>query len=89
MAKFNENELTEKIREYKEKAKINLEFERGIDGKFEVENATVDYDKQNGFIKIMGKNCALEVNTTMICGYEKENNEVKMDLETVILKITK
>ena len=36
MAKFNENELTEKLQEYKEKAKINLEFERGIDGKIEM-----------------------------------------------------
>ena len=89
MAKFNENELTEKLQEYKEKAKINLEFERGIDGKIELENGKVEYDKQNGFIKIYGNNCELEINTTMVCGYKKEDGEITIDLETIIVKIQK
>ena len=89
MAKFNENELTEKLQEYKEKAKIELEFERGIDGKIGIENGTVEYDKQKGFIKITGNNCELEINTTMVLGYEKDDGKIIIDLDTVVLKITK
>lgn len=89
MAKFNENELTEKLKEYEENAKINLEFERGIDGKIEIDNASVKYNHQTGFIKIFGEKCDLQVNTTMVCGYEKIGNVIKIDLDTVMLKITK
>ena len=89
MAKFNENELTEKLKEYKEKAKIDLEFERGIDGKIKIENGAVEYDKQKGFIKITGKDCELEINTTMVLGYEKEDRIITIDLDTVVLKIAK
>lgn len=89
MAKFNENELTEKLTEYQIKEKIKLEFERGINGKIELEDATVTYDGKTGFIKISGNNCELEVNTMIIYGYEKNKNEIKIDLETVTLKIIK
>ena len=51
MAKFNENELTEKLKEYENKGNITLELERGLDGKIELEDATVIYDEKAGFIK--------------------------------------
>ena len=89
MAKFNENELNEKLKEYKEKADINLEFERGLDGKIKLEDARIKYDPKQGFIKMEGANCKLEINTTMVCGYEKIDDTIKIDLETIILKIVK
>ena len=79
MAKFNENELTEKLKEYKNKGNIMLELERGLDGKIELEDATVIYDEKTGFIKISGKNCELEINTTMVCKYEENGNEIKIE----------
>ena len=51
MAKFNENELTEKLKEYESKGNIRLKLERGLDGKIELEDATVIYDEKTGFIK--------------------------------------
>lgn len=89
MAKFNENELTENLKEYNEKAKISLEFEIGIEGKIELNDASAMYNKQTGFINISGNNCNLKINTTMVNKYEKVNNEIKIDLETIILKISK
>ena len=89
MAKFNENELTEKLKEYENQPKINLEFERGIDGKIEIEDAQINYKEQAGFIEIVGKKCDLQINTTMVCRYEKTENEVKIDLEEIMLKISK
>lgn len=89
MAKFRENELTEKLKGFENKNKVKLEFERGIGGKFEIEDATVKYNSQTGFIEIDGKNCVLQINTTMVCKYEKIDDEIIIDLETVLLKITK
>ena len=89
MAKFNENELTEKLKEYENQPKINLEFERVIDGKIEIEDAQINYKEQAGFIEIVGKKCDLQINTTMVCRYEKTENEVKIDLEEIMLKISK
>ena len=89
MAKFNENELTERLKEYENQSKINLEFERGIDGKIEIEEAKIKYNEQTGFIEIIGKQCDIQINTTMVCGYEKTENEIKIDLEEIMLKISK
>ena len=86
MAKFNENELTEKLKEYENKGNIRLKLERGLDGKIELEDATVIYDEKTGFIKISGKNCEIEINTTMVC---KNGNEIKIDLEEIMLKLIK
>ena len=89
MAKFNENELTEKLKKYENKGNITLELEKGLDGKIELEDATVIYDEKAGFIKISGKNCEIEINTTMVCKYEKSGNEIKIDLEEIMLKLIK
>jgi len=85
MAKFNENELTEKLKEYESKGNIRLKLERGLDGKIELEDATVIYDEKTGFIKISGKNCEI----TMVCKYEENGNEIKIDLEEIMLKLIK
>lgn len=89
MAKFNENELTEKLKDFESQKQIELEFEGGIDGKIELEDVKVKYNSKTGFIGILGKNCELKINTTMVCGYEKIENEIKIDLETMLLKIRK
>ncbi len=87
MTKFNENELTKILEEYENNAKIKLEFERAIEGKIELDDADVNYKKDIGFIEINGKNCNLRINTAMVCGYEKEDNEVRIDLENILVKL--
>ena len=67
-------------------AQIELGFEKGIEGKFEVEDASIGYDYKNGFIFIKGANCDLKINTAMVCGYEKNENEIRVDLEDVMVK---
>lgn len=89
MAKFNENELTEILKEFENSKIINLEFERAIDGKIELDDATITYNYETGFVKIISANCNLNINTTMVCAYEKKDNEVKIDMENIVLKITK
>ena len=54
MVKFNENELTKILKDFDDKSKIELGFEKGIEGKFEVEDASIGYDYKNGFIFIKG-----------------------------------
>lgn len=88
MTKFRENELNEMLKDFKDK-NIELEFEKGIEGKIKLEKAVLEYDYQTGFINIKSDNGELEVNTTMVCSYEKVENEVRIDLETILLKIKK
>lgn len=87
MKKFNENELTKILEEYENNAKIKLEFERAIEGKIELDNAKVKYIPDIGFIEIVGKDCKLRINTTMVCGYEKEGDEVLINFENILLKL--
>ena len=86
MVNFNENELTRILKDFDDKSKIELGFEKGIEGKFEVEDASIGYDYKNGFIFIKGANCDLKINTAMVCGYEKNENEIRVDLEDVMVK---
>ena len=87
MTKFNENELTKVLEGYENNVRIKLEFERAIDGKIELDDANVNYKKDIGFIEINGTNCNFRINTAMVCGYEKEDNEVKFDLENILVKL--
>ena len=87
MTKFNETELTKILEKYENNAKIKLEFERAIEGKIELDNAQVKYIPDIGFIEIVGKDCKLMVNTTMVRGYEKEGNEILIDFENILLKL--
>ena len=86
MAKFKESELTEKLQEFKNKSNIELEFEKGIEGKVKLEEATIKYDGKYGYIIIESKNCKLKINTTLVTGYEKIKDEIHIDLETLLLK---
>lgn len=87
MTKFKEDELTKILEEYENRAKIKLEFERAIDGKIELDNAHVKYIPDIGFIEIVGRDCRLMVNTTMVRGYEKEGNKILIDFEDILLKL--
>ena len=87
MARFKESELTEKLQEFKNKKNIELEFEKSIEGKMKLEEATLKYDREYGYIIIESKNCKLKINTTLVTGYEKIKDEVHIDLETLLLKI--
>ena len=51
------------------------------------DDANVNYKKDIGFIEINGTNCNFRINTAMVCGYEKEDNEVKFDLENILVKL--
>lgn len=87
MTKFKESELSENLKFLKNKGKLKLEFEDGIDGKMELDNVTVEYDYKRGFIKIKGEACDLDINTTLICGYEKDEDGVVIRLEAIGLKM--
>lgn len=89
MAKFKESELTENLQEFEKETTIELEFEKSIDGKIKLENATVKYDKKTGYLTIQSDNNNFRINTTLVYGYEKINDEVDIDLETILLKIKK
>ncbi len=86
MARFKESELTEKLQEFKNKKNIELEFEKSIEGKMKLEEATLKYDREYGYIIIESKNCKLKINTTLVTGYEKIKDEIHIDLETLLLK---
>ena len=88
MTKFRENELNKMLEDFRDE-NIELEFEKGIAGKVKIEKATLEYDYQTGFINITGKNGKLHINTTMACGYERIENQIMIDLETILLKIKK
>ncbi len=89
MKKFKEFELTENLKDFQEKTKIEIEFDISIDANLILEDATVKYDSKNGFIDIEGKNAKFTINTTLVCGYGIENNEIYIDLETLLIKIKK
>lgn len=71
MAKFRENELTEILKEFKENSKVELEFERSVDGTITLEDANITYDSKYGFININSKNGQFKINTTLVYNYEK------------------
>ncbi len=87
MAKFRENDLTNILKNFKNKTKIQLKFECGLEGKMILEDATVIYDRDFGFINIKGKEAEFRINTTLVHAYEKNDNEISIYLESIILKI--
>ena len=89
MAKFRESELTEILQEFQKNDTIELEFEKSITGKMKLEEANVNYDGKYGFINIKSKNSTFQINTTLVCGYEKIDDEINIDLETLLLKFRK
>ena len=87
MAKFKENELTEKLQKFKKETTIKLEFRNGIDGKIEFKKATAEYDYETGYINIIGENGEFKINTTMVYGYEEREDEIIINSETISVKI--
>lgn len=89
MAKFKESELTENLKEFENKSTIELEFEKSVEGKIKLEEATVKFDDKKGYIHIDSKDSNFKINTTLVFGYEKIENEIDIDLESLLLKIRK
>ena len=89
MEKFKESELTKNLQPFQEKTTIELEFEKSINGKLILEDTTVNYDYKNGFINIESKNGNFKINTTLVYGYGKENKEIYIDLESLLIKLKK
>ena len=87
MAKFKESDLSENLKEFENKTTIEIEFEKSIDGKVKLEEATIKYDEKRGFINIENKDSNFKINTTLVYGYLKTEEEIQIDLETILLKI--
>ena len=89
MTKFGERELTENLKDFEDNSKIELEFDRCINGKVLIEQAKIEYDGKHGYINIMGNNSSFRINTTLVFGYEKIEDELYVDLDSLILKVKK
>ena len=87
MPKFRESELTQNLKNFETKTKIELKIERGFDGKIILEDATVKYDAEYGFINIESKNAKFKINTTLVEEYQNNNDEIAIYMESMILKI--
>lgn len=88
MAKFKENELIEILKDFNN-VNIVIEFERALSGLFNFENVNIWYEPEDGYIYIKNKDIMLKINSTMVFGYEKNNNKIKIDLDSIMLKISK
>ena len=89
MKKFKEFDLSQNLQDFKEKASIELEFEQSLTGKLIFEEATVKYDRENGYINLESKNGNLKINTTLVYGYAKEENQININLDDLLIKIRK
>lgn len=89
MAKFKESELTENLKEFQNKGNIELEFEKSINGKIKIEDATVIYNNKTGFINIESEKAKFKVNTTLVYKYEKIRETIYIDLEMLLIKLRK
>lgn len=87
MMRFKEKELNDYLEKLKKNNTIELEFEKNIDGKIILENATVEYDSKNGFINIESKNGKFKINTTLVYRYIYENEIIYIFLDDLILKL--
>lgn len=87
MAKFGEKELTENLKDFKNNTEIELEFDKAIDGKVLLSNSKVEYDEKYGYIYITSDKGTFKINTTLVFGYEKKEDEIDINLDTLILKI--
>ena len=89
MSKFREKDLTEILKEFQNKSTIKIEFENDLSGSITFENVNIKYDEKVGFINIEAKNANLKINTALVYKYEKENNCIKIELESLIIYIKK
>ena len=89
MAKFRESELTEVLQIFQNDDTIELEFEKSVNGKIKLEETKINYDSKYGYINVKSKDSTFQINTTLVYGYEKIDNEINIDLETLLLKFRK
>ena len=89
MSRFKEKDLPCVLQEFQNKCTVKLEFENNLSGNVLLKEVIIKYDEKTGFICIMGKAVNLEINTTLIYIYEKENDFIKIELETLIIYIKK
>ena len=89
MSKFREKDLPEILEEFQNKSTVKIEFENNLSGNFILENVTIKYDKKIGFINIEGINTNLKINTTLVYMYEKDDNNIKIELESLMIIIKK
>ena len=87
MSKFREIDLAKNLKKFENNTNIELLFEKGLNGKIILEKATVKYDNQYGFINIEGKNVEFKVNTTLVEKYENNNDQIEINMESILLKI--
>ncbi len=89
MSKFREKDLPEILEEFQNKSTVKIEFENNLSGNIILENVTIKYDKKIGFINIEGINTNLKINTTLVYMYEKDDNNIKIELESLMIIIKK
>jgi len=89
MSKFREKDLPEILEEFQNKSTVKIEFENNLFGNIILENVTIKYDEKLGFINIEGINTNLKINTTLVYMYEKDDNNIKIELESLIITIKK
>ena len=66
--------LSENLKEFENKTTIEIEFEKSIDGKVKLEEATIKYDEKRGFINIENKDSNFKINTTFRIIRQKMKN---------------
>lgn len=89
MSKFREIDLAKNLKKFENNTNIELLFEKGLNGKIILEKATIKYDEQYGFINIEGKNAEFKINTTLVEKYENNNDQIEINMESILLKIKK
>ena len=89
MSRFREKDLPEILKEFQNKCNVELEFENNLSGNVILKDVTIKYYEEIGFINIEGKDTDLKINTTLVYFYEKDNNIIKIELETLVMYIKK
>ena len=87
MEKFTERELNNILQQFNGKNVIEIEFEKAFDGKIELKDAKIEFDQKKGFINIDSKEGKFTINVTLIYNYYKKENEILIDLDTLLIKI--
>jgi outer membrane protein assembly factor BamB len=86
MKRIKESELNEHLKEF-QNTNLQIEFENEISGKIVVENGTVNFNREDGYIYINYDKGTLKINTTLVTGYEVEKKLFSIQFETLIIKI--
>ena len=87
MEKFTERELNEVLQKFQDNNNIEIEFEKALDGRIILQDAKIEFDQKNGFININSKEGNFRINVTLIYNYYKHEDEIQIDLDTLLIKI--